>query len=804
MQTLFARHYLATAITLAILPAGALATTLDISNLAPTTLSSSYTDLTLTGTVNANHEALVDLTGNVNGNLTNNANMLIEGAGVYGVNGTLYLEAGSTVGGDFINNGQLIGRDIADVNVWIGNASVGGSFINNGLIERTGDRNPGTPSMEIYSSTLTRGFVNNGTITASGNGSIALEIGQSRLGSFDNRGDILADGENAIGLNVTSGMNLDSRVLVNSGNIRASGAGSTAVQLSGSPGLLNQGTLMSEGIAVDLSQTALAVVTQTAGEIDAPVAVKGNGHSLVFLYGGKVRGDLSQLWVLESYGDVQLDSARIDANYLELGEGRLTLSHAGGNLTGNLELIGGELELLLDDSVSPTTPYLQVAGYVEVEPDTRILLTPTPNDFTLGSARQFQLIEAADWMGPLTGAPSSDPATALANLSVQSTSALMKVNSYSLNGNILEAEVDVQLGAEAAKLVAAQGATVNAQRALAAFSYQLDALAEEDPLFVALSNADAQQSARIAEQLAPEVNGASALGAIEGLRLFEAATTMQNRSAEGKQDEWQSWISLQDSNGHTGERQQVRGFDLHTKSVAIGLERSLAEGSLGIGYSHYQGNASSHNGNKLDSQGHLLGLYGSQVLDGFVIQGNLTAGWFDNESKRYIAGTRAKGSPDGRLLGASLVGAYPIALSNDLSLEPQVGARYSQVRLDGYREKGSSAALHTGASRYETGDLGAGIKLSGTVPLEAGKLKPEASIMAWHDTIGDRIGANSHFMLGDGAFASQGVRQARDSYEGNLGVTYNLGNMALNAGYSRTLRNDAAWRTAHVSFAFAF
>ncbi len=34
MQTLFARHYLATAITLAILPASALATTLDTSSLA--------------------------------------------------------------------------------------------------------------------------------------------------------------------------------------------------------------------------------------------------------------------------------------------------------------------------------------------------------------------------------------------------------------------------------------------------------------------------------------------------------------------------------------------------------------------------------------------------------------------------------------------------------------------------------------------------------------------------------------------------------------------------------------------------
>ncbi|PZE09413.1 hypothetical protein DMX10_31225 [Pseudomonas sp. 57B-090624] len=102
----------------------------------------------------------MDLVGSVSGNLTNTANMLIEGAGVFGINGTLYLEAGSRVDGNFINNGRLISRDIAGVNVWIGGASIGGSFINNGLIEKTGDRNPGTPSMEIYSSTLTRGLLN--------------------------------------------------------------------------------------------------------------------------------------------------------------------------------------------------------------------------------------------------------------------------------------------------------------------------------------------------------------------------------------------------------------------------------------------------------------------------------------------------------------------------------------------------------------------------------------------------------------------------------------------------------------------
>jgi hypothetical protein len=79
----------------------------------------------LTGTVNASHEVLVDLVGSVSGSQTKNADMLIEGAGVFGINGTLYLEAGSRVDGNFINNGRLISRDIADINVWIGGASIG-------------------------------------------------------------------------------------------------------------------------------------------------------------------------------------------------------------------------------------------------------------------------------------------------------------------------------------------------------------------------------------------------------------------------------------------------------------------------------------------------------------------------------------------------------------------------------------------------------------------------------------------------------------------------------------------------------
>lgn len=792
MHPLARRHHLALAIALATLSQAAKADTFDITNTAPATLSGTYNGLTLTGSVNANRESLIFITGQVNGDLVNNADMTIDGSSIPNVEGALYLEQGGRVSGNMVNNGKLISRDVTDVNVYLA-GPIGGSFINNGLIESNDNRYSDSANLAVHNAVISGDLINAGTLRATGNNAIALELEYSTVRQVDNQGTIFVQGTNATALSISSGVTLGQRNLLNHGTLEARGTGATAARIIDDRWLTNYGSVLSDDVAVDISTVRESTYAQMSGLTSGVVAVKGQGDNYMWLEGGEIRGDITGMRLIEVGGaGVTLDSALINSRYLDVESGTLTLLHPGTVLNGDFETLSADLNLVLSNATDPNTPFFRVNGLVGIDysQGSRVLITPKPNDFSLSGPRTYQLISANTWINT-PNAP-------------QSTSGLLRVLSHSFDGQVLSAEVETLSGSAAASLVANQGASRRAQRALASFSAQMPALAADDPVFLSLAAADAARTAEIAEQLAPESNGASALAPIAGLRLLESATQQRHEPAGDPARGPRAWVSLLDNRGHTGERDGARGFDQDTQGIALGLEQAFGDqGLAGIAYSHYQGNSDSHTGNKLDTKGHLVSLYAHQGWGPYFVDGSLSMGWFEHDSRRYITGTRASGDQDGQQYGASLIGGYRLELDS-LLVEPRLGMRYTRVELDGYREHGSSAALKVDSSRYESGEVGAGLRVAGLFPLASGRLMPEASLMAWHDGIGDRSDTQARFLVGGETFTTPGVRQGRDTLEARLGVRYDLGDLTLGAGFSRTQRSDAQWNSAGLTAALAF
>lgn len=792
MHLLARRHHLALAITLATLSQVAKADTFDITNAAPATLSGTYNGLTLTGSVNASQESYVSVKGLVNGDLVNNADMTINALSLTNSEGTLYLEQGGQVTGNMINNGQLISHGVTDVNVYVA-GPIGGSFINNGLIENTDNRHPDTANLAVHNAMISGDLINAGTLRATGNKAIALDLEDSTVRQVDNQGTIFVQGTHATALSISSGVTLGQRNLLNHGTLEAQGTGATAARIIDDRWLTNYGSVLSDDVAVDISTVRESTYAQMSGLTSGVVAVKGQGDNYMWLEGGEIRGDITGMRLIEVGGaGVTLDSALINSRYLDVESGTLTLLRPGTVLNGDFETASADLNLVLSNATDPNTPFFRVNGLVGIDysQGSRVLITPKPNDFSLSGPRTYQLISANTWINT-PNAP-------------QSTSGLLRVLSHSFDGQVLSAEVETLSGVAAASLVANQGASRRAQRALASFSAQMPALAADDPVFLSLAAADAARTAEIAEQLAPESNGANALAPIAGLRLLESATQQRHEPAGDRARGPRAWVSLLDNRGHTGERDGARGFDQDTQGIALGLEQAFGDqGLAGIAYSHYLGNSDSHTGNKLDTKGHLVSLYAHQGWGPYFVDGSLSMGWFEHDSRRYITGTRASGDQDGQQYGASLIGGYRLELDS-LLVEPRLGMRYTRVELDGYREHGSSAALKVESSRYESGEVGAGLRVAGLFPVASGRLMPEASLMAWHDGIGDRSDTQARFLVGGETFTTPGVRQGRDTLEARLGVRYDLGDLTLGAGFSRTQRSDAQWNSAGLTAALAF
>lgn len=812
MPNTFTRHYLAAAIATALLPISAQATTtLDVSNLAPLELKARYEDdLRLIGSVTADTEALVVLTGIVEGSLVNDADISVDNHDPHGFssNGTLYLENGSWVRGDVINNGSLFTRNINDVNVFIGGASVDGRFINRGHIELLDEKHSELSGVTVTRSFLEGGFFNEGIIIATGDSAMGVELERSYVQTFFNSSLIHGSGTGAIGLQVGNDVAIGDSRIDNSGTISASGTDSVAVRLGGNANLHNTGTIRSENTAVELRYPNFQALYQSGGLIEAPVAVSGIDTSLkgLFVSGGEIHGDLEHLLFIQASGASTLDSSRMDASHMTIHDGRLTLTRPHGTLAGYLEFEStGELELMLNSSTVASRPFLNIEGGAYVDRGAKVIVTPTPNDFALDGQQRYQLIRAAGWY-QLDAAVRDyvDLPLPLDTLTVTSTSGLLQVNSYSLDNGVLSAEIEPLQGNAAADLVASAGASHNAQNAMQAFSQQLGRLDANDPVFRALASSDAAHTARIAEQLSPEANGASPLGVLDAVRRFEGALLDRADSSQHREGA-SPWVRAIGSTLKSGTRQGVRGFDLDNRGVAIGVDWGIGSSAVaGLAYGHYRGDTSHSNGNKLESQGHLLGLYGHYQWGGFYIAGDLTYGWIEDEHRRYIAGTRAKGDGDGREFGSSLMMGYRFPLQDGLTLEPRVAARYAEVRLDSYSEKGSSAALRVNSRRYQSGELGAGLKLSGQYPLGTGTLFPEATLMGWYDNVGDRTNVTSNFLNGEPSFATRGVVPSRNSYESSLGLRYRIGNLSVGAGYSYAMRNDANARSAQASVSLSF
>ncbi|RXU10054.1 autotransporter outer membrane beta-barrel domain-containing protein, partial [Pseudomonas syringae] len=251
------------------------------------------------------------------------------------------------------------------------------------------------------------------------------------------------------------------------------------------------------------------------------------------------------------------------------------------------------------------------------------------------------------------------------------------------------------------------------------------------------------------------------------------------------------WVQSLYSDATQGQRDGIAGYNAYSSGVAVGADGKLNDNlTLGLAYSFINTDVNGKSGNKTEVDSHAFTLYGGFEQGNYFVDTSLTYGFNDNQGKRSIAGTRAKADYDSDLLGLNLVGGYTYHVSPQVLVEPRVAARYSQVNIDGYREKGSSAALKVEDQRYETIELGAGMRVAGRFLLGAGTLEPQAKLMAYHDFAADEAQSTSTFLLGSTPFVTSGAKAVRDSYEAGVGADYKLGAVTLGVNYDYIGKSD--------------
>lgn len=481
-------------------------------------------------------------------------------------------------------------------------------------------------------------------------------------------------------------------------------------------------------------QTSPFEINQQAGEIrsNAGTAIDAANLATLNWTGGKITGDLLNLSAVNVAGQADFVGQRIIAP-VSVNAGSLNLSAPGTTITGDLNVASGAgIDMHLADSVVPTTPYLTVNGTANFAQASKLTVSANPGDFTrTNNGTQYTLLQASSVQNN--------------GLSVASSSSLLNVLSYSADAQTVKAVVAVKDNQQVQQELTGAGATAAAATAVNTFKNEvLGGLNQNDPVFQSLANAGtAQQLAQVSEQLKPDVNRGALDVALSGQTVINGA--IFNRLTDQREGHQTGgvWVQGLSSNMDQDGRGGNNGYSANSSGMAVGVDGRLNDTTrLGVAYSYLNSNIHSDLGNKTDVEGHALSLYGNWALQNWFVDGSLSYGHNDNDSKRHVAGTTAKGSYDSNVLAASVIGGYSFKPSQAVVIEPRVAARYANVRMDGYDEKGSSAALSTRSQRYEVGELGAGLRLAGNLPMGAGKLQPEATLMAYHDLMGRSRRAN--------------------------------------------------------------
>lgn len=818
--------------------------TLDVSGGSEVALSlTEHNNVTLTGNADRlEGEDGVSFEGvKINGNLVNNANIIANGSAVDGLdldlsddvsatrtevtgdiinNGNMTLTGAGAVGivmdgvraNSLINNGNITVTDAPDGietdtahGIEISNTKLGGDVVNGGNITVTGDSAIGISAFTngILTEDLTAiagDVINEGNISVTGTGASGITLSDIQF-SHDvlNSGKITATGENAIGLNLDDS---NYNTVHNSGSIIARGINARGIRTIdaegpkvdlGTNGIINTGTIIADGIAIQIGNTPGAgdgsdhyIITQQGGLIQGgEKSIDGNMQTILRFNGGTIAGDIEGLDSMQVAGNANFIGGEIEADDVQIKSGQLNLSNLHTDLTGNLSIdSGAALQIRLSDSTNVNTPVVSVGGTASFAAGSKLNVTANPGDFS-GSRQgtNYTLISADDIQN--------------SGLEVKSTSALLSVSSYQIGEQVVTALVTGKTGSAAQDILKGQGSSRNAQSAISPFvDSVLGNMSSDDQVFQAFTNASDEELGKLGEQLAPQVNGGATQAAMGTQSLV--ANTVNDRlgstsglSSGDVLQETGVWVRALHSDADQNRRNQVAGFDANTSGIIIGADGKLNEQTtLGMAYSYATSDVDSDDGNSTDVKSHALIAYGSWEQGPVFVDASLTYGKNDNESKRHIAGTTAKGDYDSDLFGLNVLGGYGFIVGDGYIVEPRAALRYRNLKIDGYTEDGSSAALSVNGQRIEVGELGAGVRFAKDFAVANGTLKPEVTLMTYHDLIADQADTTSAFVLGGNAFVSNAAAPTRNSYEAGVGAEYSVGAMTFGASYNYLRKAD--------------
>ncbi|HEY7986942.1 MAG TPA: autotransporter domain-containing protein [Methylophilaceae bacterium] len=491
------------------------------------------------------------------------------------------------------------------------------------------------------------------------------------------------------------------------------------------------------------------------------------------------------------------------------GARSFSLTNTGSAIGGNLSITNTTADSMISLSTAvigsgagstknaPSTNMAGIAGTLTISgavPVSNIVLTPTINPGMVVKNGEWYQVANAVAGGVLTGSslPTIMPSTGLVSWR----------DAINSNGNLVVGAI-VQSPSNIAGI---SGAGANAITALLGSGSDLGSTLQN------MTTADAVR--KLAEQLHPEINGASIQAAMGvTTKVFGVIDThldethlaqLNGRSGIATGDQPANvgvWMQGFGFRGDQDLRKSVDGYNADAYGFAMGADTPLND-STRVGAALSYANSSidakgATTGNTTAIDSYQATLYGSMIIDKWYLDAALGLGRHDYTSKRIVIGNTVNGDHEAWQYTAKLDAGWPMQFGK-ATITPVASLAYSRLSQDSYSESGVGA-LNVGSQ--DTDSFRSGLGAKAQIPLyEHGGVNSALELRAiWSHEFADTAqDTTASFTAGGSTFTSNGVSPARDSAD--LGASIRIaGSDSKNIKQSLLLSYDAEVKDQYLS-----
>jgi len=274
-----------------------------------------------------------------------------------------------------------------------------------------------------------------------------------------------------------------------------------------------------------------------------------------------------------------------------------------------------------------------------------------------------------------------------------------------------------------------------------------------------------------------------------------------------------AWVQGFGSSGEQSARDGIDGYDVTSKGVSVGYDTGGLNEKIVLGvsgtYATTEVSANNANSTESDIKSYQLGMYGTyNTDDDLFINGAFIWGVNDvTSTRKNVGGTGAVARAEYDSQQITVYSDIGADYKRDaLILTPSVGAQYSYLETENYRERGAGGLnLRVNEDAVHALEIGPKLGAKWEYQTQGGKyVMPEVSVGYSYDLIGDESENIATLQGGGGQLQLEGFESQRHTVNAGTGVSLSDEVWEVKANYDFELQGDLNIHSASLRGVYKF